>query len=162
MLHSPHQASTNQSQKTLTSLSSFGPTLCGEWSQADTDCLQYLNNVNVGSRWEGKLTLPVGQSPDLTPSCPLKNSSCSCNAANADPSTYSDSYKQWLLTNAEAQMESFETGWGWFYWTWLTESGTQWSWKLGMDAGILPDKVWDRKFNCSQGVPSFADLSESY
>ena len=28
----------------------FGPTLCGEWSQADTDCATYLNNVGVGTR----------------------------------------------------------------------------------------------------------------
>src|SRR5690606_12846356 len=29
----------------------FGPTMCGEWSQADTDCATFLNNVNMGSRW---------------------------------------------------------------------------------------------------------------
>ena len=33
--------------------------------------------------------------------------------------------------NAEAQMDSFEKGWGWFYWTWKTEGATQWDWKAG-------------------------------
>jgi glucan 1,3-beta-glucosidase len=108
------------------------------------------------------MNLPDPSASDLTPSCPLKNSSCSCNNANADPSTYSDLYKQWLLWNAEGQMTSFEIGWGWFYWTWITESATQWSWKLGMEAGILPQKVWDRQFNCSQTIPNFAGLPESY
>ena len=100
----------------------------------------------------------------LSPDCPLKNSQCSCNAANADPSTYSAAYKQWLRSNAEAQMQSFEIGLGWFYWTWLTESATQWSWKLGMEAGILPTKVWEREFSCNASIPDFAGmgLSESF
>ena len=38
----------------------------------------------------------------------------------------------------------------------------QWSWKLGMQAGILPDKVWDRDFNCSQTVQAFGGLPENY
>jgi len=66
------------------------------------------------------------------------------------------------MTNAEAQMSSYETAWGWFYWTWKTESATQWDWKAGMAAGILPKKVWDRSFNCTGNVPSFNGLSENY
>ncbi|MCJ1377465.1 hypothetical protein MMC17_000560 [Xylographa soralifera] len=142
----------------------FGPTLCGEWSQADTDCTQYLNNVGVGSRWAGNMNL--GSAPSagsiLTPSCPPNSGTCECADANADPSDYSDTYKQWLMMNAEAQMTSFEIGWGWFYWTWQTESAVQWSWKLGMQAGILPAKVWDRAFNCTQTVPNFSGLPENY
>ncbi|KAK4693069.1 glucan 1,3-beta-glucosidase, partial [Lecanoromycetidae sp. Uapishka_2] len=75
---------------------------------------------------------------------------------------YSDAYKSWLMTNAEAQMSSFETAWGWFYWTWTTESATQWDYKKGMAAGILPKKVWDRNFNCTSSLPSFDGLSENY
>ena len=98
----------------------------------------------------------------LTPSCPKKSGTCECTDANADPSKYSDTYKRWLLMNAEAQMTSFEIGWGWFYWTWVTESSVQWSWKLGMAAGILPQKTWNRDFNCTQAVPDFAGLPENY
>lgn len=138
--------------------------MCGEWSQADTDCVEYLNNVNVGSRWTGTMNLDDPSLNVLSPVCPLKNGQCSCAGANADPSTYSTAYKNWLLWNAEAQITSFEIGLGWFYWTWLTESATQWSWKLGMEAGIVPQKVWDRSFNCSNAIPDFASmgLSESY
>ena len=141
---------------------SFGPTLCGEWSQADTDCAPNLNNVGIGSRWEGTMNLPNPSLAVLQPSCPLKTASCSCKMANADPSTYTDIYKKWLLWNALAQMNAFEIGWGWFYWTWKTESAPQWSWQTGMQVGILPQKVWEREFNCSQSIPKWEGLPENY
>lgn len=150
-----------RSQNTQTG---FGPTLCGEWSQADTDCATYLNNVGVGSRWEGTLNVASGlggggSGSVLSPTCPTKNNpQCQCAPANADPSTYSDTYKQWLLMFAEAQMHSFEQGWGWFYWTWQTETATQWSYKAGLAAGILPKLAYQRDFDCSQNIPDFAGL----
>jgi len=87
---------------------------------------------------------------------------CSCTQANADPSTYSSSYKQFLKMYAEAQMHSFEQAWGWFYWTWKTESAVQWSWQLGLQAGILPAKAYAPDFQCDSTVPDFGDLSEGY
>ncbi|KAF2766670.1 glycoside hydrolase [Teratosphaeria nubilosa] len=148
----------------------FGPTLCGEWSQADTDCAQYLNNVGVGSRWEGTLNYASGLGGStttsvLTPTCPLKSSECSCDGANADPSAYSEEYKKWLLMFAEAQMHSFEQGWGWFYWTWQTESAVQWSYKDGLANGFLPKLAYERDFKCSSGgIPMFnqSGLPEYY
>ena len=141
----------------------WGPTLNGEWSQADTDCAPNLNNVGVGSRWAGTLNIndPAQGQNVLTPSCPTAPS-CDCAQANADASSYSDTYKQFLQTYAEAQMHSFEQAWGWFYWTWKTESAVQWSWMLGLEAGILPSKAYSPSFDCSQTVPDFAGLSESY
>ncbi|KAK5136755.1 hypothetical protein LTR08_002051 [Meristemomyces frigidus] len=161
---------TQQALRSENTATGFGPTLCGEWSQADTDCATNLNNVGVGSRWEGTLNMvstPGGSSDGsvLTPTCPTDNSpQCSCSNANADPSTYSQEYKDWLLMFAEAQMHSFEQGWGWFYWTWQTESATQWSYKAGMAAGIMPQLAYKRDFDCSQTIPDFASLGlpESY
>lgn len=156
---------TAQMQRSMNKNTGFGPTICGEWSQADTDCAQYLNNVNVGSRWEGTLNAQDGSSPISSPRCPSKgNPACECTDANADPSKYSAPYKQFLLSFAEAQMFSFEQGWGWFYWTWETENAVQWSWKLGMAAGILPKTVWDRSFNCNDSIPDFGamGLPENY
>ncbi|KAK5109473.1 hypothetical protein LTR62_007033 [Meristemomyces frigidus] len=155
---------TQQALRSMNTATGFGPTLCGEWSQADTDCAQYLNNVGVGSRWEGTLNMidtPGGSSNGsvLTPTCPTHNNpQCSCADANADPSTYSAEYKQWLLMFAEAQMHSFEQGWGWFYWTWQTETATQWSYRDGIAAGIVPGNVRNRTFDCSQGIPDFGGL----
>ena len=122
---------TDQMSESLSTASGFGPTLCGEWSQADTDCTQYLNNVGAGTRWEGTLKSTDRSVSVLTPSCPAKSSACSCSQANADPGSYSGDYKQWLLMNAQAQMTSFEKAWGWFYWTWVTEGATQWDYKAG-------------------------------
>lgn len=58
-------------------------------------------------------------------------------------------------------MTSFEVGWGWFYWTWVTEAAVQWSWKGGMRAGVLPGRVWERAFNCTQSIPDYKDLPET-
>jgi glucan 1,3-beta-glucosidase len=161
---------TAQAERSMNTATGFGPTLCGEWSQADTDCATYLNNVGVGSRWEGTLNMadtPGGSSNGsvLSPTCPTDNSPrCDCDPANADPSSYSDQYKQWLLMFAEAQMYSFEKGWGWFYWTWQTESATQWSYKDGMAAGILPKLAYQRSWNCNETIPMFNEtgLPEYY
>ncbi|TKX18333.1 cellulase-like protein 10 [Elsinoe australis] len=167
-----HQAKTNfacggwtaQAVRSSNKATGFGPTMFAEWSQADTDCAVYLNNVGVGSRWEGTLNMantPGGSTNGsvLTPTCPTNNSPrCSCREANADPGQYSDVYKQWLREFAEAQMESFEKGWGWFYWTWRTEGNAQWSYRDGLKNGILPGKTWERSFSCGQGVPDYAAM----
>jgi glucan 1,3-beta-glucosidase len=138
----------------------WGPILDGEWSQADTDCTPNLNNVGVGSRWTGTLNTGDADTEVLTESC--ADPPCSCTQANADPSTYTDAYKQFLQMYAEAQMHSFEQAWGWFYWTWKTESAVQWSWELGLQAGILPTKAYSPSFKCDSTVPDFSGLPESY
>ncbi|OBT54623.1 hypothetical protein VE04_05924 [Pseudogymnoascus sp. 24MN13] len=58
--------------------SGFGPTMVGEWSQADTDCTKYLNGVGHGARRSGTF------SGTTTPYCPTGDSKCSCDLANAD------------------------------------------------------------------------------
>ena len=148
---------TAQSVRSMNRATGFGPTMCGEWSQADTDCAQYLNDVGVGTRWTGTLNTRNESTQVLSPQCPTNNNpTCSCDGANADPDSYSDEYKDWLMKFALAQMESFEYGWGWFYWTWRTESNAQWSWKLGMEAGILPSSVYDRNWDCGKDIPDYA------
>jgi glucan 1,3-beta-glucosidase len=61
-------------------------------------------------------------------------------------------------------MDSFEAGWGWFYWTWETEKATQWSYRRGLEAGILPKKAYDRDWTCPDGnsYDSFSGLEEYY
>ncbi|KAL8965615.1 MAG: hypothetical protein Q9183_003762 [Haloplaca sp. 2 TL-2023] len=154
------QGWTEQMELSMDVATGFGPTICGEWSQADTDCTKFLNDVGSGTRWEGNLPTDDPATSVTTPRCPPDSGKCSCDKANADPSTYSDDYKRWLMMYAEAQMASFEVGWGWFYWTWKTDSATatQWSWKAGMEAGILPEKTYSRDFNCTTDIPDFKDL----
>ncbi|KAK9369152.1 glycoside hydrolase superfamily [Lipomyces kononenkoae] len=158
----------NDMQTSSNPLTGHGPTIVGEWSQADTDCLRYLNNVGVGSRWEGTLNVSDPSLQVLTPSCP-GGTNCTCDPANAQPEDYSDEYKEFLLMSAESQMTAFESGgaWGFMYWTWKTETAdaTQWSYERGIDAGIMPQLAYNRTYNCTPGTtPDFAalGLSESY
>lgn len=115
------------------------------------DCAEFLNGVNVGSRWAGTLDstdTPGGAtSGSVTiPQCPADTKSgCSCRPTFANPCSYSNSYKKWLL--------SFEFGWGLFYWTWKTESAPQWSYKDGIAAEILPQKAYERSWNCAMSMP---------
>lgn len=159
------KAWTQQSKRSMDRTTGFGPTMCGEWSQADTDCAQYINNANLGSRWEGTYNTGNASTSILVPQCPLKTSTCSCDPANADPSTYSSDYKKWLYQFAIAQMDSFEAGWGWFYWTWETEKATQWSYRRGLAAGILPKDAGARDWMCPAGTggyDTFGALPENY
>jgi glucan 1,3-beta-glucosidase len=61
-------------------------------------------------------------------------------------------------------MDAFEAGWGWMYWTWDTENATQWSYKKGLAAGILPAKAYQRDFSCGDTIPDFnaLKLPETY
>ncbi|KAI5923527.1 glycoside hydrolase superfamily [Camillea tinctor] len=155
---------TEQAQQSMDTSTGYGPTMFAEWSQADTDCAQYVTNVGWGNRWTGTYDSGNASTEALTPRCPAKDASCSCDGANADPSAYSDEYKKFLRMFAEAQMVSFEKGWGWWYWTWDTESAPLWSYKKGLAAGILPEKSYERDFNCDSDVPDFGSdgLDETY
>ncbi|BFZ59700.1 hypothetical protein YB2330_000715 [Saitoella coloradoensis] len=146
----------NSSMDTATG---FGPTITGEWSLADTDCSEYLNNVNQGTRWEGTYAT---NGVNVTESCPT-GVNCTCTPANADPSDYADIYSQFLSQFAQAQMIAFENGWGWFYWTWDTEKSTQWSYKKSLAAGIIPEYPYARNYNCSYVADFVSDgLSDLY
>jgi glucan 1,3-beta-glucosidase len=137
----------------------FGPTLVGEWSQADTDCAYFLNGVGNGARWNGTF---YGTGTKSGAGCPTGNDDCDCASANADPSSFSSDYKTFLQTFAEAQMSAFEAGWGWFYWTWKTESAPLWSYQAALQGGFMPSVAYQRSWGCSNSVPSFGSLPESY
>jgi len=151
------KAYTDQVATSMDASRGFGPTMVGEWSQADTDCARYLNGVGNGARWDDTFN-----GKGASPHCPTGDSSCSCAMANADPSTFTAEYKLFLQTWAEAQMSAFEKGWGWFYWTWKTESAPLWSYQAGLAGKYLPALAYKRDFDCSKPIPSFGSLPESY
>ncbi|KAK3316138.1 glucan 1,3-beta-glucosidase 2 [Apodospora peruviana] len=152
----------DQTALSMNTATGYGPTMVAEWSQADTDCAKHLTNVGWGNRWTGTYVTGDSSLDITTPRCPAKDHSCDCIAANAQPDQWSDQYKQFLRMFAEAQMSTFEKGWGWFYWVWDTEDAPQWSYKKGMAAGVLPTKAYDRDFDCSSDIPSFDGLPETY
>lgn len=107
-----------------------------------------------GTRWEGSY-----DTSSSTAYCPTANAgTCSCNNANADVADFSDEYKKWLLTYAEAQMSAFEKAQGWFYWTWRTESAAQWSYRTAWKNGFMPSKAYSPTFKCGDTVPDFSGL----
>ncbi|KAL2212803.1 glycoside hydrolase [Sarocladium strictum] len=135
------------------SMSQYGPTMVAEWSQAHTDCVQHLNGFNTGNRWTGTF-------PDVPgPSCPTKNDQCDCTVSN-DEGLFTDAYKTFIKTFAMAQMDAFEKGWGWFYWTWKTESAPLWSYKAGVEGGFMPKKAYEREWHCEMDVPDLSGVKD--
>lgn len=153
---------TKQAEESMDRSTGYGPTMFAEWSQADSDCAKYLTNVGWGNRWTGTYRTVGDEGGDvLEPSCPTQDDKCDCGPANAKVEDMSDEYKKFLRMFAEAQMHSFEKGWGWWYWTWDTEDAPLWSYKKALAGGIMPAKAWERDFDCDGDVPSFSGLSES-
>jgi glucan 1,3-beta-glucosidase len=148
----------NYKDQVSQSMRGFGPTMAGEWSQADTDCTKYLNGVGMGARWEGKFDNGDGGKV----ACPTLDGQCSCTVPNADPSTWTPDYKLFLKTFAEAQMSAFESSWGWFYWTWKTETAPQWSYQAAIQGDFMPKVAYERDFSCDKPIPSFGSLPEFY
>jgi glucan 1,3-beta-glucosidase len=61
-------------------------------------------------------------------------------------------------------MDSFENSWGWMYWTWQTESAYQWSYKKGLEHGMIPKVAYKRSFKCGDEIPDWGarGLPEHY
>lgn len=107
-------------------------TAVGEFSGAMTDCAQWLNGFNTGSRWEAQFE---GAS---------YHGSCS---EHGSISTWSDSLRQDTTKYIEAQFDAFDQGVGWFFWTWKTEGGDDaWSFQNLQASGIIPFPLTTRRY----------------
>jgi aryl-phospho-beta-D-glucosidase BglC (GH1 family) len=107
------------------SMSAFGLTAAGEWSNAINDCGLYLNGVGSGTRYEGTY-----MSTDRIGSCD------SWNDYQSWDQTTKDALKQFSLSTMDALQN-------WFFWTWkIGESSATgqveaplWSYKLAIQEG---------------------------
>ncbi|KAG6334871.1 hypothetical protein ID866_4212 [Astraeus odoratus] len=112
-----------------TSMSAFGLTGAGEWSNAVTDCGLWVNGVGLGTRYEG--TYP-GDWPAVG----------NCTTWT-DWQNWDDTMKQGIMNFALASMDALQN---WFFWTWKignsSSSGVveapQWSYQLGLQNGWMP------------------------
>jgi aryl-phospho-beta-D-glucosidase BglC (GH1 family) len=113
-----------------TSMSAFGMTTAGEWSNAVTDCGLWVNGVGLGTRYEGNYT---GDTSPAVGSCePWTNWQA-----------YDATTKKNIQIFAEASMDALQN---WFFWTWKignsSVSGTveapAWSYQLGLQEGWMP------------------------
>ncbi|KAJ5894101.1 hypothetical protein N7495_005792 [Penicillium taxi] len=108
-------------------------TVVGEWTGAMTDCAKYLNGKGIGSRYDG--------------SYPGSSALGSCegkSVGSVDGLSQDDrnNIRQFI----EAQLDAFEKGSGWLYWTWKTEGAPEWDMKAQLASGVFPNPVTDRQF----------------
>ncbi|KAG0167021.1 hypothetical protein DFQ28_003389 [Apophysomyces sp. BC1034] len=125
------------------SMASIAPTMVGEFSLATNDCGKYLNGVGLGTRYEGTLVENGETSPAVCPGC-------NCTALE-DWKTWTEDYKSFLRQFIERQMDAFEAGLGWFFWTYKTEdhANPHWDYLLGWEQGWVPHDANDRKYSCN-------------
>ncbi|KAJ6005499.1 hypothetical protein N7451_003443 [Penicillium sp. IBT 35674x] len=108
-------------------------TIVGEWTGAMTDCAKYLNGKGIGARYDGSYP---GSS--MNGSCAGK----STGTVAALPQADRDNLRQFI----EAQLEAFEKGDGWIYWTWKTEGAPEWDMQQQIAGGVFPNPVTSRQF----------------
>ena len=104
-------------------------TVVGEWSNALTDCAQWLNGRGIGARWEGEWGTASDQQFFGT-----------CQGYTGDSSTFSQQYKDQMRKYFEVQIEVAERVQGWVFWTWKVRDHcfTNPPWAVGSNAYHRP------------------------
>jgi aryl-phospho-beta-D-glucosidase BglC (GH1 family) len=127
-----------------TSMSAFGFTTAGEFSNAVTDCGLFVNGVGVGTRYEGTYT--PGTWPVVGSCTPW-----------TDWQSWNSTMKSDIEQFALASMDALQN---WFFWTWKignSSSGVveapQWSYQLGLQNGWMPQDPRVASGTCAnQGI----------
>jgi glucan 1,3-beta-glucosidase len=98
-----------------------------------TDCAKYLNGKGVGARYDGSYpgSSPIG-------SCDGKSVGSIDTLSGEDR----DNIRRFI----EGQLDAYEKGSGWLYWTWKTEGAPEWDMQMQIASGIFPNPVVDRRF----------------
>ena len=113
------------------SMTQFGMSGAGEFSNAVNDCGLWINDVNVGTRYEGTYTVG-GPWP--------RQGSCT---QWTDWQNWDQEMKDSVKAFALASMDALQN---WFFWTWRIGNSTRsgkvespaWSYKLGLEQGWMP------------------------
>ncbi len=106
-------------------------TVTGEWSAALTDCSKWLNGAGNGARYDA--------------SYQNDNALGSCEGID-DISTWSDEHKENTRKYIEAQLDAYDQGAGWVFWSYKTESTIEWDFKRLAAYGLFPQPLTDRKY----------------
>ena len=120
------------------------PTITAEWTGALTDCAKYLNSRGSGARYDG--THSSESVPELA-----KPGGC-VGKTTGSAATLSDDYKKDMRRYIEAQLDAYEMGHGWVWWTWKTEGAPEWDMRELVTAGVFPVPWNQRKYpgQCNQ------------
>lgn len=106
------------------------PTVVNEWTAVPNDCTKYLNGRGIGSRYDGSYSGFSRQG--------------SCSKKTGSAKNFSSSYKAQLKAMFDTQRSVYETGDGWIYWTWKTESADEWSYQKGLQYGWITRNLNER------------------
>lgn len=109
-------------------------TVVGEWTGAMTDCAKYLNGKGIGARYDGTFDASHG----AFGSCDGKSFG---NTADLPDQDRAD-----IRRFIEGQLDAYEKGNGWLYWTWTTEGAPEWDMKQQLAAGVFPNPVTSRQY----------------
>lgn len=103
----------------------------GEWTAAMTDCARWLNGIGHGARYSGD----YDDAPYIGSCTPF-----------LDYGTWPDEYRTGVRKYIEAQMDAYEKGAGWIFWTWKTENAIEWDFSRLLAAGFVPLPLSDREY----------------
>ncbi|CAG8607562.1 6104_t:CDS:2 [Paraglomus brasilianum] len=119
--------------------------ITGEWSISTNDCATFLNGVDGKPAYEG--------------SCPT----CTC-AGTLDYKNYSAQTKDFMKQFFLAQVDAFEMGGGWFFWTWKTENHVNptWDYQLGVEQGWIPQDLQNRQVTCAGLKQQYPNVFASF
>lgn len=109
-------------------------TVVGEWTGAMTDCAKYLNGKGIGARYDGTFAGSTG----AIGSCDGKSVGNTADLPEEDRAN--------IRRFIEGQLDAYEKGNGWLYWTWTTEGAPEWDMKQQLAAGVFPNPVTSRQF----------------
>ncbi|KAJ6119452.1 hypothetical protein N7523_003732 [Penicillium sp. IBT 18751x] len=109
-------------------------TVVGEWTGAMTDCAKYLNGKGIGARYDGTFDASQG----AIGSCDGKSVGNTADLSDEDRTN--------IRRFIEGQLDAYEKGNGWLYWTWTTEGAPEWDMKQQLAAGVFPNPVTSRQF----------------
>jgi len=106
--------------------------IVGEWTAAQTDCARWLNGLGKGARYDQTF-----QNENYHGSCDGKYEGTVAGLSQADKTN--------IEYYVEAQLDAFEQGDGWVFWTWKTESAPEWNLRDLIREGLFPQPLTARK-----------------
>ncbi|EUC65954.1 exo-beta-1,3-glucanase [Rhizoctonia solani AG-3 Rhs1AP] len=145
----------SRAQSFNTSMSTFGMTTAGEFSNAFNDCGLFLNGVNRGARYDGTFGGYGGPTGGAN----------SC-VKWMDSARWSDAEKAALKQFALSSMDAMQH---YFFWTWKIGKSTTWgtiasplwSYKHGLEGGWMPTDPREAVGTCGNTSPFRGPLPAS-
>ncbi|KAL0562957.1 hypothetical protein V5O48_019121 [Marasmius crinis-equi] len=134
------------------SMSAFGFSSAGEWSNAINDCGLWVNGIPEGTRYDGTYT-------------PSKITAVGSCDKWTDWEKYSDATKAEIKKFAMANMDGLQN---WFFWTWKIGASRKsgkvespaWSYSLGLQNGWIPKDPREANGACGNTSPFIGTITD--